>query len=92
MNVTQNYYPVGSAIVIRDEDNMNQLSFMTTRSQGGSSIQNGTVELMHQRRLFYDDGRGVGEELNETDEYGNGIRVTSTYYLHLFNRSKEASV
>lgn len=54
---------------------------MATRSQGGSSIMNGTVELMHHRRLFYDDWRGVGESLNETDEYGNGIQVTATYYL-----------
>lgn len=46
---------------------------------------------MHNRRLFYDDGRGVDEALNETDEYGNGIRVTTTYYLQLFNASLEAS-
>jgi hypothetical protein len=36
---------------------------------------------MHQRRLFFDDWRGVGEALNETDEFGNGIRVDATYYL-----------
>jgi len=54
---------------------------MTTRAQGGSSVESGTLELMHNRRLFYDDWRGVGEALNETDEYGNGIRVTTTYYV-----------
>jgi lysosomal alpha-mannosidase len=46
---------------------------MTPRSQGGSSLSKGTIEVMHQRRLYYDDSRGVGEPLNETDEYGNGI-------------------
>ena len=73
MNVTQNYYPVDSAIVVRDETNMNQLTLMSTRSQGGSALKMGTVELMHNRRLFFDDWRGVDECLNETDEYGNGI-------------------
>lgn len=81
LNVTQNYYPVNSAIAIRDETNMNQLTLITTRSQGGSALSTGTVELMHHRRLFYDDWRGMGEPLNETDEYDNGIQVTSTYYL-----------
>ncbi|TNV84803.1 hypothetical protein FGO68_gene7787 [Halteria grandinella] len=47
---------------------------------------------MHHRRLFFDDWRGVGEPLNETDEYGNGIQVTTTYYVQLFNRSAESSI
>ena len=81
LNVTQNYYPVNSAIVIRDDTNMGQLTLMNTRCQGGSALSKGTVELMHQRRLFFDDWRGVGEALNETDEFGNGMRVTATYYL-----------
>jgi hypothetical protein len=54
---------------------------MNTRAQGGSALAEGTVELMHQRRLFFDDWRGVGEALNETDEFGNGMRVDATYYL-----------
>lgn len=92
INVTQNYYPINSAIAIKDTNNMNQLTLMSTRAQGGSSVTNGTVELMHNRRLFFDDWRGVGEPLNETDEYGNGIRVTTTYYIQLFNSSKESSM
>ena len=44
------------------------MTLMTTRSQGGSALSNGTVELMHHRRLFFDDWRGMGEPLNETDE------------------------
>jgi hypothetical protein len=34
---------------------------------GGSSLSSGQVEVMIQRRLLYDDARGVGEPLNETD-------------------------
>lgn len=92
MNITQNYYPVNSAIAIRDEASGNQLTLMSTRAQGGSSIMKGQVELMHHRRLYFDDWRGVGEPLNETDEYGNGIQVTTTYYVQIFNKNSEQSV
>lgn len=54
------------------------------RSQGGSSLADGTVELMQNRRLSFDDGRGVGEALNEKDKFGNGIRVKATYQLQIF--------
>jgi Glycosyl hydrolases family 38 C-terminal domain len=65
--------------------NGNQMTLMTTRAHGGSSIKEGQIEIMHHRRMYCDDGRGVGEPLNETDEFGNGMRVTTTYYLQLFN-------
>lgn len=48
------------------------------------------IEVMHNRRMYKDDSRGVDEPLNETDAYGNGITVTTTYYLQIFNRSAEA--
>ena len=82
--------PVDSAIAIKDP-NGNQMTLMTTRSQGGASLSEGQVEIMHNRRLYCDDGRGVGEALNETDTFGNGMRVSTTYYLHLFNNQQEPS-
>ncbi len=91
LTATQNYYPINSAIAIKDVANGNQLTLMSTRAQGGSSLKKGTVELMHNRRLFFDDWRGVGEALNETDEYGNGMQVTTTYFLQIFNSSSEPS-
>ena len=54
---------------------------MTERAQGGSVLKKGRIELMHNRRLYFDDHRGVNEALNETDQYGNGITVISKYYL-----------
>lgn len=33
---------------------------------GGASMEDGEIELMVHRRILYDDGRGVGEPLNET--------------------------
>lgn len=55
------------------------MTVMNDRSQAGSSINTGSIELMQNRRLYYDDYRGVGEALNETDKWGNGITVIATY-------------
>lgn len=43
-NVTANYYPVDSAIYIEDEDL--RMTILTDRTQGGSSLRDGTIELM----------------------------------------------
>lgn len=69
--VAGNYYPVNSRIYIRD-GNM-QLTVLTDRSQGGSSLRDGSMELMVHRRLLKDDGRGVGEALLE-DGLGRWVR------------------
>lgn len=61
---SSNYYPVSTAMFIRDGSA--QLSVVTDRAQGGSSLASGQLELMLHRRLLYDDGQGVGEPLNET--------------------------
>jgi len=44
---------------------------LNDRSQGGSSYKNGNLEIMIQRRLTQDDGRGVGEPLNELNAYND---------------------
>jgi len=46
---------------------------MTDRSQGGTSSQNGEIELMLHRRIKADDQRGVEEFLDET---GNFVKIT----------------
>ena len=62
--VAGNYYPVNMGLYIKDENA--QLSVLNDRSQGGASLEDGSVELMLHRRLLHDDSRGVGEPINET--------------------------
>ena len=63
--VASNYYPVTSWMFIRDMAKELQMTILTDRSQGGSSLLDGTIELMLHRRLLYDDGYGMEEALNE---------------------------
>jgi hypothetical protein len=78
--VAGNYYPVNAAIYI-EESSGAAIAIATDRSQGGSSLHDGSLELMVQRRTLADDFRGVDEPMNETDSgitpyppYGNATR------------------
>ncbi|XP_046293708.1 lysosomal alpha-mannosidase isoform X1 [Marmota monax] len=83
--VAGNYYPVNTRIYIKDR-NM-QLTVLTDRSQGGSSLGNGSLELMVHRRLVKDDGRGLQEPLTEK---GSGL-VARGRHLVLLDRVGEAA-
>ncbi|CAL1274579.1 unnamed protein product [Larinioides sclopetarius] len=89
--VAGNYYPVNSRIYIRDKKRNLQLTVLNDRSQGGSSIKDGSVELMIHRRLLHDDAFGVGEALNETGVNGHGLVITGSHFLILSNMTKAAS-
>jgi lysosomal alpha-mannosidase len=52
------------------------------RSEGGSSIKDGSIEIMLHRRILHDDFLGVGESLNET-AYGKGLVVRGRHSLIL---------
>ncbi|CAF1285170.1 unnamed protein product [Adineta steineri] len=77
-NVSGNYYPVASRIWIKD--NQRQMTILTDRSQGGSSMRDGSIELMVHRRTLYDDRQGVAEPMNET-AYGQGLVVRGKHFL-----------
>ncbi|PSN38672.1 hypothetical protein C0J52_08892 [Blattella germanica] len=51
--IAGNYYPVTSRIVIRDAEQGNEVAILNDRSQGGSSINNGQIELMVVRGKHY---------------------------------------
>lgn len=92
VNVTANYFPINSAIAMVDESTNMQFTVMNDRSQGGSVYENGRIELMQNRRGNVDDGRGVGEPLDETTSTGVGITVPATYYVQYFNRLTQKSL
>eukprot|EP00549_Striatella_unipunctata_P022216 CAMPEP_0118724818 /NCGR_PEP_ID=MMETSP0800-20121206/32802_1 /TAXON_ID=210618 ORGANISM="Striatella unipunctata, Strain CCMP2910" /NCGR_SAMPLE_ID=MMETSP0800 /ASSEMBLY_ACC=CAM_ASM_000638 /LENGTH=585 /DNA_ID=CAMNT_0006633461 /DNA_START=54 /DNA_END=1810 /DNA_ORIENTATION=+ len=62
--IAGNYYPVNAGIFIQDEDS--SMAILVDRSQGGSSLESGSLELMVHRRTLVDDKRGVDEPINET--------------------------
>lgn len=82
---SSNYYPVNSAIAIRDTTAGMQLTVMNDRSQGASVLEDGVIEILQNRRLLNDDGRGVDDKLNETNWSGEGIQVNARYFLQFFN-------
>lgn len=81
--VAGNYYPVNTKIFLKDVNKDVQFTILTDRSQGGTSLKDGQVELMLHRRLLYDDGRGVGEPLNETGIDGHGLIIRGKQYLYI---------
>ncbi|KAK7113104.1 lysosomal alpha-mannosidase-like [Littorina saxatilis] len=81
--ISGNYYPVNSRIYIRDEAKQVQFTVLTDRSEGGTSLREGEVELMVHRRILHDDNFGVGEPLNETGSDGKGLIVRGSHYVML---------
>lgn len=76
--VAGNYYPVTNMISIKDNDPSKVLTVLTDRSEGGSSLVEGNIELMLHRRLLHDDAFGVGEALNESAQ-GVGLVTRITH-------------
>lgn len=67
---------------MRDIKKHRQVTIMPDRTQGGSSgLLNNTIELMQNRRMIEDDGKGVQEPLNETDFNDHGIKSTALYRM-----------
>ncbi|XP_076867010.1 lysosomal alpha-mannosidase [Brachyhypopomus gauderio] len=79
--VAGNYYPINSRAFIKDEKS--QMTVVTERSQGVSSIFDGSLEIMLHRRLLRDDVRGVGEPLSEPGEFADGLMVRGRLLLTL---------
>ncbi|KAK8970565.1 hypothetical protein KSP40_PGU019649 [Platanthera guangdongensis] len=82
--VAGNYYPINLGTYI--EGDSTELSLLVDRCMGGSSIQDGQVELMLHRRLLHDDNKGVVEALNETVCVENkcaGLTVQGKIYLRI---------
>lgn len=79
--VAGNFVPVNLFTALSDATAA--LSVVTDRTQAGSSMVDGSLELMVHRRLQNDDSRGVGEPLNETGLDGNGLIVRGVHRVRL---------
>jgi hypothetical protein len=94
--VPANWYPITSAIAIRDVNTSSpygqlqrQITILNDRSQGGSAGLRGNknIELMQHRRFKKHDTYGLEEPVNDLDIFGKGIQVPATYYLIFTNRA-----
>ena len=57
--IDNNYYPLTRFMYI--QDSRKRLSVLIDRAQGGTSPQEGVIEIMFNRRSSHDDGYGSGE-------------------------------
>lgn len=93
MEITSNFYPVTSAIAIKDANvggNM-QMVVSNSHSQGGSSIKEGRIELVQHRTSYDSDKRGLDEALYDVDEAGNPIPVQATYHVQIHGRNEKSN-
>lgn len=88
--VAANYFPITVGAYIKDDKH--QLNVVTDRAQGAASLEDGQIEVMVHRRLLADDGKGVGENLNETEsfyspatqnEHTRGLIVRGNFFLNV---------
>lgn len=85
--VAGNYYPVTAKIALEDANI--RLAVLNDRAQGGSSLEDGSLELMVHRRLLHDDAFGVEEPLNEF-AFGQGLVARGKHYV-MFGSKKSTS-
>ncbi|XP_041984036.1 lysosomal alpha-mannosidase-like [Aricia agestis] len=74
--IAGNIYPVTSRIYIDDTNNNMRFSIFNDRPQGGTSLHDGSVDVLLQRRILTDDA-GFQAYLNVTNV------VRGTHYLYL---------
>ncbi|CAI5488501.1 unnamed protein product, partial [Closterium sp. Naga37s-1] len=69
--IAGNFYPLTAGAFIADSTT--QLSLLVDRPLGAASLADGQIEVMLHRRMIADDGKGVGEVLDERvcDSHGN---------------------
>lgn len=84
-NIASNFYPVTSAIAIRDKNSSKQVTVMTDRSQAGSAglRKSRNIELMQNRRLNGHDSYGISDHVDERDSSNiyRGEQTKATYYM-----------
>merc|ERR1719295_2313401 len=84
---SSNYYAINTRLELRDGI-QETLAVLVDRSEGGSSLEDGQLELMVHRQCLLDDYFGVGESLEEK-AFGEGLVARGS---HLLVRSSELSL
>ena len=85
--VAANYYPVTTAIAVRDTNKTHavqrQVTILNDRTQGGTAglRSNASIELMMQRRHKTWDTYGLMEPLNDLDQWGRGVQTPASYIM-----------
>lgn len=89
-NITANYYPVVSAVAMKDVDTGKVFVVMNDRSQAASSLMDGEINFMVNRRIMVDDRRGMGEDLDERNPRNKteGIRMSNTFHVLISDGDK----
>jgi len=92
-NVAANFYPVTSAIVVKDKNSDKQVTIMTDRAQAGSAGHRSqkNIELMQNRRHNGFDDYGLFSALNDKDSNNRGIQIKATYQMQIFRTSNTTS-
>jgi hypothetical protein len=82
----QHSYPVNSMISL--DDGTTEMAVVTDATMGGSSMRDGSLEVMTHRRLTHDDHRGVGEPLDEVHYFFCApLHLRLASFVHIFGES-----
>ena len=82
------YYPVQATALLRSNVTTGgELVLLTRQSVGASSQLNNSIEVLFHRRTSYDDGRGVGEPLNDTSRLNIPFRYSLFLFVLFFHNS-----
>lgn len=68
IGIQGNYFPITTACYIEDSlttELPRRLTLLTDHGQGAASWQQGWLEIMLERRTYYDDARGMGEGVTD---------------------------
>jgi len=60
-----NYYPITSSVFIESPSSKTRLTAISHQAHGVASLKDGQLEIMLDRRLDRDDGRGLGESVTD---------------------------